>query len=102
MFRKLYWVTEQVGSHGKSRVSGVYTSIPELIRHGLNCADDDSRLRLTLAQLNSEQDPLGVWCEPDFTGIADRLEEFIKTDEFTSEHCHMLVEHLDRLTRLAA
>jgi len=102
MFRKLYWVTELVDSLGNSRVSGVYTSIPELIRHGISSSNGDCRLRLTLAKLDSEKDPFGVWCEPDFSGLGERLNEFIETDEFSSEHCNMLVEHLNHLSRMAA
>jgi hypothetical protein len=102
MFRKLYWVTELVDPIGNSRVSGVYTSIPELIRHGLSSKNGDCRVRLTLAKLDSEKEPFGVWCEPDFSGLADRLTEFIETDEFSSEHCHMLVDHLGHMPSMAA
>lgn len=102
MFRKLYWVTEQVDSFGNSRVSGVYTSIPELIRRGISSIDGNCRLRLTLAKLDSDLAPFGIWCEPNFAGLGERLDEFVQTDEFTREHCQMLVEQLDRRSTIAA
>ena len=102
MFRKLYWVTEHVYSNGESKVLGVYTSIPDLIRHGLAWPDGKGRLRLTLTKLDSDKDPFGTWCEPHFDGIADRLSEFVKTDEFSAEHCQMLLDALERHTALAA
>ncbi len=102
MFRKIYWVTEQVDSRGRSHVFGVYTSIPDLIHHGLPDCSGDYRLRLTLTKLDSDKEPFGSWCEPDFGAIGSRLDEFVKTDEFTREHCQMLVEALDRRTRVAA
>ena len=102
MFRKLYWVTERVDSAGASRVEGVYTSIPELLRNGISCVDCEDRLRLTLAKLDSDKGPLGCWIEPKFDSLGERLSEFVETDEFTEEHCHMLVDALKRRTALAA
>jgi len=102
MFRKLYWVTEQVDSLANSRVTGVYTSIPELIRHGLCWSDNGHVLRLTLTKLDSDKDPFGTWCEPDFSGLGERLKEFIETDEFSREHCQMLEEALETRTAVAA
>jgi len=102
MFRKLYWVTEQVDSKGNSHVSGVYTSIPELIRHGLSWQEGDCHLRITLTKLDSIKEPFGTWCEPNFNGLGERLEEFIQTDEFTKEHCQMLLEALNGRAAKAA
>jgi len=101
MFRKIYWVTEQVDSFGNSRVSGVYTSIPELIKRGL-CWETGSLLRLTLTKLDSDKEPFGTWCEPDFSGLEERIDEFIKTDEITRDHCQMLIESLERRATIAA
>jgi hypothetical protein len=95
MFRKLYWVTEHVYSNGESKVLGVYTSIPDLIRHGLQPAPRGGHLRLTLTKLDSGNEPLGCWVQPNFTGLADKLEEFIKTDEFSKDHCSALCQALE-------
>lgn len=102
MFRKLYWVTEQVDRAGTSRVSGVYTSIPELIRNGLSEQDRDSRLRLNLCKLDSESGQFGIWCEPDFDEVRAGIEPFVATDEISPDHCEMLVQALGRRRRVAA
>jgi len=94
MFRKLYWVTEQVDRDGSSRVTGVYTSIPDLIRHGLRWSRTSDSLRLTLTKLDSEKEPLGSWASPGFSGLEASLQEFIRTDEFSQEHCQALVKAL--------
>ena len=91
MFRKLYWVTELVSADGTSRVAGVYTSIPDLIRSGLRYEAD---VRLTLTKLDCTSDPLGVWTGPDYRGLEAGLEEFIQTDEFSREHCLSLAHAL--------
>jgi hypothetical protein len=101
MFRKLYWVTEQLESDGRSRVTGVYTSIPDLIRHGLRC-DAMDRMRLTLTKLDSCNEPIGCWTPRDFASIGDRLQEFVRTDEFSAEHCQALVQALSTQTLVAA
>jgi hypothetical protein len=102
MFRKLYWVSEQLDQKGKSRVVGVYTSIPNLITHGLAWSSDKSRLRLTLAKLDSDKEPFGMWCEPHFHTLPEDLQEFVETDEFTQEHCQMLAEALKSRSAIAA
>ena len=102
MFRKLYWVTELVDPLGASHIVGVYTSIPDLIRNGLPDTKDEIRLRLTLTKLDSTQPPFGVWCEPDFSSLAERLNDFIATDEFSPEHCQMLVDALHSRSAVTA
>jgi len=102
MFRKLYWVTESVDAKGLSHVVGVYTSIPDLIRHGLSTNDRNSRLRLTLTKLDSDRTPFGTWCEPHFEGLDDKLQEFVVTEEFLPEQCEMLVDALKRRPAIAA
>ena len=94
MFRKLYWVTEHVQPTGESNVLGVYTSIPDLIRHGLPNPPRGGQLRLTLTKLDSGQEPLGSWTEPYFENIEERLEEFVRTEEFTKDHCNALCQAL--------
>lgn len=95
MFRKLYWVTEQVDAGGKSRVTGVFTSIPNLLREGLACNDLGS-LRLTLTKLDCECGGLGNWTAPNFDGLADQLSQLVKTEEFTAEQCEALVGALEK------
>lgn len=96
MFRKLYWVTEEVANDGTSQVRGVYTSIPDLIRHGLQWSESDrTGFRLTLVKLDCEREPLGRWESPSFEGLEERLQDFVKTDEFSEEHCKTLASELN-------
>jgi hypothetical protein len=90
MFRRVYWVTESVQNNGSSEVSGVYTSIPNLIRHGMRHAPG-SRLRLTLTALDSDHAPFGSWIEPHFDGLNECLESFVRTEEFSREQCAQLL-----------
>lgn len=101
MFRKLYWVTEQVDTAGRSRVTGVYTSIPDLIRKGLHTQGRTSALRLTLAKLDSEQEPLGSWTSPRYEGLDRCLDEFVLTDEFSKEQCNALLDALHHIEKVA-
>jgi len=94
MFRKLYWVTERVEGNGESRVVGVFTSIPDLIRHGLSTFESTHGLRLTLIKLDSSKEPLGTWQGPSFEGLDAALQEYVRTDEFSAEQCQFLIERL--------
>lgn len=102
MFRRLYWVTEQVERNGVSRVTGVYTSIPDLLQHGLHWQSDSSALRLTLTKLDSSNAPLGTWMSPQFEGISRDLEPYVASDEFSLEHVHNLESALCRIVYVAA
>ena len=96
-FRKLYWVTEQIDGQGQSAVVGVYTSIPDLVEVGLRWEDGLSKrsgYRLSLVKLDSKKGPLGAWQSPDFASLADDLEEFIATKEFSRTDCERLVMEL--------
>lgn len=93
MFRRIYWVTEYVHEDGRSDVHGVYTSIPNLIRQGLD-RPEGMRLRLTLTKLDCEQGPFGSWLEPNFEGLQERLDEFVRTEEFSKDHCQALLDAL--------
>ncbi|RYG48813.1 hypothetical protein EON79_03310 [bacterium] len=94
MFRRLYWVTEQMEADGRSAVTGVYTSIPDLLRHGLHWGDDAHGLRVTLTKLDSEKEPLGVWSPPDYEGLAEALQPYVRTDEMAPEHVDALLNRL--------
>lgn len=94
MFRRLYWVTEEVGNDGSSAVTGVYTSIPELVNVGIESRNGQiSKLRLNLVKLDCSG-PLATWQAPEFGGVEERLQEFVRTDEFSADHCKMLVDAL--------
>jgi hypothetical protein len=90
LFRKLYWVTEYIDGDGRSRVAGVYTSIPDLIRHGLT-HPEETRIRLSLTKLDSESMPIGTWESPGFDGLEPALEPFVHTEEFTADQCSALL-----------
>ena len=102
MFRKLYWVTEQVDPLGTSHVAGVFTSIPHLVQNGLSDRPRGSRLRLTLTKLDCEESQMGCWLEPNFNDLEERLHEFVQTEEFTSEQCHMLLDALRQRSAVKA
>jgi hypothetical protein len=95
MFRKLYWVTEQVTTDGKSHVTGVFTSIPNLLKEGMAC-NQLGCLRLTLMKLDSENGTLGSWTAPNFKGIEERLHDLVKSDEVTIDHSESLVAALEK------
>ena len=97
MFRKLYWVSEQVFHDGTSTVNGVYTSIPDLVQYGLRFPDE-GQLRLTLTKLDSNQLPLGCWLSPHFDGLEMAMVPYLKTEEFTNEHVKVLVNSLVGMT----
>lgn len=94
MFRKLYWVTESVDELGRSHVTGVFTSIPDLIDKGLHDGGHGESLRLTLLKLDTVGDPFGAWSSPTFAGIGEKLSEFVDTGEFTFDECRDLVDAL--------
>jgi hypothetical protein len=102
MFRKLYWVTEEVDDIGRAHVTGVFTSVPDLIDKGLKVAEtsmpSDHFLRLTLVKLDSCGTPFGSWTSPTFTGLGEKLTEFVDTGEFTFDECRDLVEELRRFS----
>jgi hypothetical protein len=102
MFRKLYWVTEQIEPSGKSKVTGVYTSIPDLIRHGLRWTDQNSggEFRLTLTKLDCAKEPLGCWTSPKFKGLESDLQQFVKTDEFSQDQCNALSVSLGKFVKV--
>ena len=94
MFRRLYWVKEIVESNGASTVIGVYTSIPDLIEHGLG-REDDQKVRLSLFQLDRANGCLGVWTCSDLEHMEQDLQKFIKTDEMSQDHVNRLVHAFD-------
>ncbi len=95
MFRKLYWVTEELNKGG-SQVTGTYTSIPDLIHHGLRWINGSTTgFRITLVKLDSSKEPLGTFESPGFAGLEAKLEDFVRTEEFTEEQIQALREALN-------
>ncbi len=96
-FRKLYWVTEQVGKDGASEVAGVYTSIPDLIDRGIQwkeAIDQRDGFRLTLVALDSKKKPLGTWSLPEFGNIEADLGEYVANQEFSTSEVESLLDAL--------
>lgn len=84
-FRKLYWVTEQVGTDGKSKVIGTYTSIHDLRTKGIKWDDEcefSGSFRVSLVKLDSSKMPMGCWEGPTFSGLEADLQQFVETGEF--------------------
>ena len=101
MFRRLYWVSEQVAPDHTSAVIGVYTSIPDLVRYGLRFPEK-GHLRLTLTKLDSDREPLGRWTSPEFEGLEEGLAPYVVTEEFSTEQVKTLLTEIRRLTSVAA
>lgn len=101
MFRRLYWIVEQVGSDGKSRVTGVYTSIPDLVERGLQWSDDvhGTGLRVSLVKPDTFNAPLGCWTGPEFPGMVEDLRSFVASHEITEEELNTLSSSLFAFAR---
>ena len=99
-FRKLYWVTEQVGTDGQSTVIGVYTSIHDLRVKGIKWIEDCDRrnsFRVSLIKLDSSKMPLGCWNGPDFASLEEDLQQFVATGEFDEPSILQLASDLRTL-----
>lgn len=94
VFRKIYWVTEQIDLAGKSHVTGVFTSIPDLMSKGLRWVNGEagqfSGFRLSLVKLDCDGDVLGSWQSPGFDNLAADLQPYIATQEFSIEDVQQL------------
>ena len=96
-FRRIYFVTEQLGADGTSKVGGVYTSIHDLITRGVQWMEGiDKRqgFRLSLIQLDSDKPPLGTWNSPSFSGIEADLQEFVRSEELNAQEVEGLASEL--------
>ena|SRR5579859_1722399 len=101
MFRRLYWVAEQVDNAGRSKVTGVYTSIQDLVQRGLRWCDGSNGpggYRLTMVKPDCFNCPLGMWESPRFEGMAKDLEEFVENDEYSREEVATLEAALQQFT----
>lgn len=99
-FRRIYWVTEQLDEAGRSEVTGVYTSIPDLVETGIKMKDYCAKrhgLRITLWALDTDNPPLMEIRSPNFNDVEDKLNPFIHSGEITSEEAACLIEALQKL-----
>lgn len=92
MFRRLYWIVEQVSADGKSRFTGVYTSIPDLVERGMQWSEglEGRGLRLSLVKPDTFDKPLGSWMGPEFSGLVEDLRAFVASHEITEEELNTL------------
>ncbi|MBX3096178.1 MAG: hypothetical protein KF812_04895 [Fimbriimonadaceae bacterium] len=92
VFRRIYWVTEQLDAKGCGVVTGVYTSIPDLMNKGLRWLNgqESAKLRVSLIKLDSPGQPLGCWTGPEFENFETDLEQCIVTKEFTPQEVETL------------
>lgn len=92
-FRNLHWATEQVSATG-STLTGVFTSIPDLVHHGLRWIEavpHRQGFRVSLVQLDSPNLPLGSWMSPDFEGMTEQLRDYVASDGFNPQETEELV-----------
>lgn len=95
-FRNLHWATEQVSASG-STLTGVFTSIPDLVHHGLRWLDEVPHregFRVSLVQLDSPKLPLGTWSSPNFEGMSDELRGYVASDGFNPQETEELIDRL--------
>lgn len=95
-FRRVYWVTEQVDSEGFSTVAGVFTSVNDLMDHGLKGlegCDKVAGFRITLVELD-QVGPLGTWASPDYKGFEEELQKYIATSEVAPHEAEAIIKTL--------
>jgi hypothetical protein len=97
LFRKLYWVAEDLLPSGAASLRGVFTSVPNLIRLGIPDRLDPSRFRLTLTRLDSTDGVVARWSGPDFDHLSQDLAPFVVEEDFTEEQRRNLVERIPHL-----
>jgi len=92
VFRRIYWVTEQLDADGKGVVTGVYTSIPDLTAKGLRWMEGGptGNFRISLVKLDSPASPLGCWSGPEFANFEAEMAPYVQTKEFSTPD----IEHL--------
>lgn len=96
-FRRIYWVTEQIDSDGMSHVTGVFTSVHDLVENGVglrDISDKQSGYRISLVELDSKEMPLCVFCSPDFGDVESALQPFVESGEMTAEEVARIREAL--------
>jgi len=101
-FRRIYWVTEQLDDAGRGEVTGVYTSIPDLVDYGLSMkehCEKQAALRLTLCELDTAKPPLICLTSDNFGNVEELLDQFVKDGEITHEDVVALADALEKQVR---
>ncbi|MDQ2985790.1 MAG: hypothetical protein M3R13_03590 [Armatimonadota bacterium] len=96
-FRRIYWVTEQLDEQGQSDVTGVFTSIPDLIETGLGVravSDKTAGFRITLCELDCKDEPILRAESPTFEGLEETLGPIVQTGEVSREEYASLADAL--------
>jgi hypothetical protein len=96
-FRRIYWVTEQLDESGAGDVTGVFTSIPDLLDSGIgirDCSNKKAGFRLTLVELDANKAPLLVLSAATFLEAKSMLAPFVESGEITEEESVRLAEAL--------
>lgn len=96
VFRRIYWVTEQLDAEGRGLVTGVYTSIPDLTAKGLRWLEGSptANFRISLVKLDSPAAPLGCWSGPEFANFEAEMTPYVQTKEFTKSDIEFLASAL--------
>lgn len=97
MFRRLYWIAEQLNADGTSRITGIYTSIQDLCHGGLQWSPkcNSKVIRLTLMKPDCFDQPLGSWVSPSFGDIATDMRTYVDSNEYTEEEVKLLISSID-------
>ena len=93
-FRRVYWVTEKLGDSGSSNVSGVCTSVHDLIEYGI--PKHNGVFRLNLCELDSSGDCLLTFKSDDGSSLSDTLKPFLDSGELSLEEVIRLSEALKK------
>jgi len=96
-FRRIYWVTEQVDEQGLSEVTGVFTSIPDLVDLGLGTRDicpKQAGFRISLCELDSTGSPILTCSSPSFDGFEDALQPIVESGEISASEYASLTDAL--------
>ncbi len=96
-FRRVYWITERLLEGGASEATGVYTSIYDLIERGLP-RHAGQGLRLTIAKVDSDVDPLARFTSPEFEGLGEALLPYVRTEEISEDGRQTLLAALKART----
>lgn len=96
-FRRIYWVTEQVDEQGMSEVTGIFTSIPDLVDLGLGVRDacpKKAGFRISLCELDSTGSPILTCSSPSFDGLQEALQPIVQSGEISVSEYASLTDAL--------
>lgn len=92
-FRRIYWVSEQFNEEGFSEVTGVFTSVPDLIETGLGVTDRSKHkagFRITLCALDSRGPSLLTLTSTDFSDCEEKIAPYVQSGEITEDEAARL------------